>query len=43
MILGVFGLDFGFDFYPLKAKSQTKGPEQRITFFLKADFITVKN
>jgi hypothetical protein len=30
---GVFGLAFGFGFYPLKAKSQTKGLDLGSSFF----------
>jgi hypothetical protein len=30
---GVFGLAFGFGFYPLKAKSQTKGLNLENSFF----------
>jgi hypothetical protein len=33
MIKGVFGLAFGFGFYPLKAKSQTKGLDLGSSFF----------
>jgi hypothetical protein len=31
--MGVFGLAFGFDFCPLKAKSQTKGLDPESSFF----------
>jgi hypothetical protein len=32
-VKGVFGLAFGFGFYPLKAKSQTKGLDLGSSFF----------
>jgi hypothetical protein len=39
----VFGLTFGFDFYPLKTKSPTKGLNPGSSFFfLKADFLAVQ-
>jgi hypothetical protein len=42
---GVFGLAFGFDFCPLKAKSQK--PNHRVGSrkqpFLKADFLAIQN
>jgi hypothetical protein len=34
---------FGFGFGPMKAKSQTKGMDPEIIFFLKADFLAVQN
>jgi hypothetical protein len=33
VVKGVFGLAFGFGFYPLKAKSQTKGMDLGSSFF----------
>jgi hypothetical protein len=39
----VFGLAFGFGYWPLKAKSQTKGIDPGSSFFLKADFLAVEN
>jgi hypothetical protein len=41
-IYSVFGLIFGFDFCPLKAKSQAKGLEPGRIFFLKACFLAVQ-
>jgi hypothetical protein len=40
--MSVFGLDFGFDFCPLKAKSQTKELDPGSNFFIKADFLAVQ-
>jgi hypothetical protein len=38
---GVFGLVFGLDFFPLKAKSKTRGLDLGSSFFLKVDFLTL--
>jgi hypothetical protein len=41
--LSVFGLTFGFNFFSLKVKSQTKGYEPESNFFLKVGFLAVQN
>jgi hypothetical protein len=38
----VFGLTFGFGFFPLKAKSQTKGLDPESGFFEKLTFSQYK-